>query len=99
MEFKKSSTLYSDPDKEGNCEVIKRNVITRLNIDIERISRIEEVINNQGKVLKSKCLITLHGTQDTPIIINYSYDKLVKVVNSHTERPAIGFLRHKYTKK
>lgn len=81
MEFYKSTDLYSQPGKDGKSTLIKKNILTKIDVPIDEIYYIEEVIGQSGKVLKNKCTIVV-SQQQIPIIVNYNYNKLITLVHN-----------------
>ncbi len=94
MEFNRVTDLYSDPDSKGHQRLIKKNVLLKVQLELDDISRIEQVIGSKNIPHKTKCLI-YWGTQNTPILVQCSYTELVKlkeeslVQNKH--KTQVGF--------
>lgn len=67
--FRIKQNLYKDKFENGEMIksiIFKRNVITRIDLDLDTIYAVEEVIGQEGKTLKGKCkLYTIHGTTFT----------------------------------
>lgn len=92
MEFLKSTDLYAPPDKKGNSKLIKKNIITKIDIPIEDIFRVEEAIGNTGKVLKNKCVLVISQNQ-THILVNHKYQDIVQLIHNsrYKSNTNIGF--------
>ena len=80
MEFFKSTDLYGPPDDKGNSKLIKRDVITKIDIPVEDIYRVEEAIGHKGNIMKNKCVIIVSQNQ-IPILINHKYQDTVTKIN------------------
>lgn len=90
IEFKSSSSLYTDPDKNGHQKLIKANIETRISIYTSDIQGHEEVFSNTGVISKSLCKI--YHRNLGPLIIRASYDQITSLKQADTKNSKqIGF--------
>ena len=98
MEFLRVTDLYSEPDKNGKQKLLKSNLLLKVELDLDEITRIEEVIGANNKPHQKKCMI-YWSTQNVPMLVQYNYKKLVElkqksfVQNNHKQ--VIGFKNYK----
>ena len=79
MEFTRYTDLYNT-DKDGKEILVKKGIVTKIDIPLEDIYRVEQVVSGTGKIYKTKCLIIV-SQQQIPIIVNYSYAALRQKLN------------------
>lgn len=96
IELTMSSSLYSEPDKQGKQKLIKKNIITKISIYIDDIQGHEEIFNSKGEVMNTTCRI--YHKNLGPLIIKRSY-KQISEIKHRSHEPVkvegIGFLAHK----
>ena len=87
IELKVISNIYSDPDKNGNRKIIKKNVISRINIH-NRASIVyhEEVLNRKGNIIKKECFIRMEGET---FRVKHSYEELDSLLGNSNKH--VGF--------
>ncbi len=87
IELKVISNIYSDPDKNGNRKLVKKNVLSRISIhDRSSIVYHEEAVTKTGKIIKKECFIRMEGET---VRVKHSYDELDRMLgNSNTK---VGF--------
>lgn len=87
--------IWSEPNKKGKRKLLKRNVITKITVDINDIITIGELVDESGKLLKDYSRI--HIKEAGPMIVNHSVDYLKKIKGSI--RTQIGFKQKLKIKK
>ena len=94
MEFLRVTDLYSDPDKNGKQVLLKKNILLKVDIDLDEITRIEEVIGRNNKPHKKKCLI-YWSNQQIPILVQHNYKQLQELkersLANNKHNTVIGF--------
>jgi ribosomal protein S17 len=95
-EFKILVDIYSEPDKEGKQNLVKRNVVKKKSINLHDIESIEELTGNGTKILKSICAIEYKGKT---IVVKHRYDEMHKMMRrvEGATKP-IGFIYKKKQK-
>lgn len=85
--------LYSEPDKNGKDKLIKRNIKTRMNIDIDMFEMPIEIINSKGNVVKNKCRIYVRDVG--PMTIAHTWDEIMELKKDIRDHRTIvkGFLK------
>lgn len=89
MELKCLESLYREKEIfNKNNEVVaikhipvRKNFVTKIDIELEDIVSIKEIYNNKGKIYKSRCLGHHRFLGD--IVFNYSYKKLKEIKESN----------------
>lgn len=69
--------LYQESEDGKTRKLIKRNVLTNLNIDTNDIISISDVLNNKGSILKNYCRI--HIKEIGPVIVNHSREYISNI--------------------
>lgn len=81
MIFRIKSDVYSQPDEEGNSKLIKKGVVTRMEIPINQIRMVEEIVTSKGQVSKTSCSINTFDNQTIRIYERFSeIAKLIKPI-------------------
>lgn len=90
VHLKLISDLYSLPDKNGKQKLIKKDILTRLWINIQDIRYVEEIFDVKGKIIKGVCAIKV---DQESLRVKHSYEDIVDMVeNNHKKRDIeIGF--------
>jgi len=86
--FRVKSDIYSQPDKEGNSKVIRKGMITKIELDTNSIRMVEEVVNSKGQISRTSC--NLNTYDNINIRVYEKYEECVKLVRSFR---IIGFGR------
>ena len=68
---------YQEAEDGKTRKLIKRNVLTNLNIDTNDIISISDVLNNKGSILKNYCRI--HIKEIDPVIVNHSREYISNI--------------------
>ncbi len=85
------SSLYSDPDEKGFSKCIKRNIKTKINIDVDYLEYPSQIYNDKGKVLKNKCKVQIRDVGS--MTVNHSYEYIKKLKDKDTRSVIKGFRR------
>lgn len=87
IELKVISNIYSDPDKNGNRKILKKNIISRLNVhNRASIVYYEEAVSKTGKIIKKESFIRMEGET---FRVKHSYDELNQMLGNSNNK--IGF--------
>lgn len=81
------NNLISSPDEEGNQRIIKKNIITTRNMEMDDVIGYEETFNNRGKILKNQCL--LHLKDNNVIVVKHSFSEIERMKKA--EKNKVGF--------
>ena len=82
--------LYTDPDKNGKERLIKKDIKTLMNIDIDHLEMPTQIINTKGSIVKNKCRIVLRDYG--PLVVNHSWEEINELKNE-TRITIRGFKR------
>lgn len=80
----KISSLYSDPDKNGNQKLIKDGILSTIIFDTDEIKTIEQVTDKKGKVKKDACIVYLRG-RENPVLLAHPQNELWMLKNIRVE--------------
>ena len=86
-DLKVLNNLISAPDENGKVKMIKRNLVTIRNIDVDHIIGYEQTYNNKGIILKNQCLLYL--TDNQMVVVKHSFEYIEKLKKN--EKGKIGF--------
>ena len=92
--LKIKDNLYQESADGKSRKLIKRNVISNINVDTNDILTTSDILNNRGNIYKHYCRI--HLKEVGPIIVNHSREQITKL-KQHNARP-IGFQQRGRTK-
>lgn len=87
--LKIKDNLYKESEDGKIRKLIKKNVITNLNVDTNDILTISDCLNNKGNVIKNYCRI--HLREVGPVIVNHSREQISKLKQSRYNHNQIGF--------
>lgn len=94
IKLKMKDDIYRDLKDGKTKKLIRKNVESCMNININDIIAISDLINDKGRVDKNYCRIYIREVG--PVIINHSRQYMEKLKNNINKTNAIGF---KYSRK
>ena len=89
IELTISSSLYSKPDKKGNEKLLKSNLISKISMYVDDITAHEEVIDDNGNLVKNIC--SIHHQTIGPLIVRHTYSTISRIKKKENSSPKIGF--------
>ena len=96
LTLKIKDNFYTEPDKKGRVKIIKKDVVTTLDINSTDIVSVSQIVDDNGNLLRdfSRLFIKEMG----PVIVNHSVNEIKRMKEPKVNK--IGFkTKNKNNKK
>lgn len=85
IDLKMISNLYTEEDEKGESKLIKKNIRTKINVDIDNIEYPTQIFNAKGRVLKTQCKVQLKDIGSLTVNHPYEFIKRLKDIREHVQ--------------
>lgn len=95
MVFKTKTDIYETDQATGQRSLVKKGLITNIDIPIEEIYAVENAYNTKGKILKNSCRVFMRN-DIREVVIMKSFEGMEKIRRKKGDERIVvrGFIRY-----